>query len=117
MAYAGRIAADDKRPGRARRVGRRVRHHTGRAREAARRRRSLDFVWRSAVLLLGLALVVGGIILLPLPGPGWVVIFLGLGLLATEFAWAARVLHEAKHRYELAKRRATRGRQRRRERV
>jgi hypothetical protein len=45
------------------------------------------------------------------------VIFLGLGLLATEFAWAARVLHEAKHRYELAKRRAARGRQRRRERV
>jgi len=33
-----------------------------------------------------------GIVLLPLPGPGWVIIFGGLGILATEYTWAARLL-------------------------
>lgn len=94
-----------------------MRHSARRAREAARRRRAFDLAWRSAVLVLGVALVLGGIVLLPLPGPGWVVIFLGLGLLATEFTWAARVLHRARHHYERAARRARsarRGRARRR---
>lgn len=35
-------------------------------------------------------------LLLPLPGPGWLVIFLGLGLLATEFVWADRLLRYAR---------------------
>ena len=30
--------------------------------------------------------------LVPLPGPGWLIVFLGLGILATEFAWAERLL-------------------------
>lgn len=111
-AYPGPIEQQQRHHGPIRRAGRSIRHRTGRAREAARRRRTLDFAWRSAVLVLGLVLVIGGIVLLPLPGPGWLVIFLGLGLLATEFSWAARVLHEARHRYELAKRRARRGRER-----
>jgi uncharacterized protein (TIGR02611 family) len=33
-----------------------------------------------------------GILLLPLPGPGWLVIFAGLGILGTEYAWARRLL-------------------------
>jgi uncharacterized protein (TIGR02611 family) len=48
--------------------------------------------WRVAVSLLGVAVIAIGVILLPLPGPGWVVIFAGLGVLATEYAWAARLL-------------------------
>jgi uncharacterized protein (TIGR02611 family) len=28
----------------------------------------------------------------PLPGPGWLIVFLGLGILATEFSWAERLL-------------------------
>lgn len=43
--------------------------------------------------VLGVAVIVGGVILLPLPGPGWLIIFGGLGILATEYAWAARLLH------------------------
>jgi uncharacterized protein (TIGR02611 family) len=39
-----------------------------------------------------LLVIVVGIVLLPLPGPGWLVIFLGLGIWATEYAWAARLL-------------------------
>ena len=48
--------------------------------------------WQVAVVIVGGALIVGGIVLLPLPGPGWLIIFLGLSVLATEFTWAARLL-------------------------
>ena len=37
-----------------------------------------------------------GVVLLPLPGPGWLVIFAGLAILASEFAWAERLLHFAR---------------------
>ena len=40
----------------------------------------------------GIGLVVVGIILLPAPGPGWVVIALGLGVMAGEFRAVARFL-------------------------
>jgi uncharacterized protein (TIGR02611 family) len=48
--------------------------------------------WRIAVTVVGVAVVVGGVILLPLPGPGWLIIFAGLGILATEYEWARRLL-------------------------
>jgi uncharacterized protein (TIGR02611 family) len=44
------------------------------------------------VALAGAAVVALGIVLLPLPGPGWLVIFVGLGIWASEFRWAARLL-------------------------
>lgn len=37
-----------------------------------------------------------GVVALVAPGPGWLIIFTGLGILASEFAWAARVLTSAK---------------------
>lgn len=49
-------------------------------------------LWRLGVTVVGVAIIVGGVILLPLPGPGWLIIFGGLGVLATEYAWAARLL-------------------------
>jgi uncharacterized protein (TIGR02611 family) len=48
--------------------------------------------WRIGVTVVGVAVIAGGIVLLPLPGPGWLIIFAGLGILATEYAWAARLL-------------------------
>jgi uncharacterized protein (TIGR02611 family) len=54
--------------------------------------------WRVGVTLLGVAVIVVGIVLLPLPGPGWLIIFAGLGLLATEYAWAARLLTRVRDR-------------------
>ncbi len=53
-------------------------------------------IYRGGVALLGLAIVVAGLFLLPLPGPGWLVIFVGLGVLATEFDWAERLLHRVR---------------------
>jgi uncharacterized protein (TIGR02611 family) len=52
--------------------------------------------WRVAVTTVGTVTIVFGVILLPLPGPGWLIIFAGLGILATEFTWAARLLSGAR---------------------
>ncbi len=43
-----------------------------------------------------MSVILVGIVLLPLPGPGWVIIFAGLGLLAIEFVWARRLLRFAR---------------------
>ena len=51
---------------------------------------------RVVVGVLGTALVVTGLVLVPLPGPGWLIVFAGLAVLATEFAWAHRLLQFAK---------------------
>lgn len=45
----------------------------------------------------GFLLLAGGIVLLPLPGPGWVVIALALAVLAREFVWARKLLDRVKH--------------------
>lgn len=47
---------------------------------------------RLMVLILGAAVSTAGVAMLALPGPGLLVIILGLVILATEFAWAERVL-------------------------
>ncbi len=44
------------------------------------------------VLILGVAVLLAGAAMLVMPGPGVLVIILGLVILATEFAWAERVL-------------------------
>lgn len=57
-----------------------------------RRSRALHLSWQVGVFLVGLAVVAGGVVMLPLPGPGWVVIFGGMAIWATEFVWAQLVL-------------------------
>jgi uncharacterized protein (TIGR02611 family) len=61
-------------------------------RERIRSRRSTRIVYRIVVGLLGVALTVGGLLLVPLPGPGWLIVFGGLAVLATEFDPARRAL-------------------------
>ena len=51
---------------------------------------------RSAVTLLGGALLVLGLAMMVLPGPGILVIVAGLAVLATEYVWARRLLVRAK---------------------
>jgi uncharacterized protein (TIGR02611 family) len=48
--------------------------------------------------VVGLALLAVGVVLLVLPGPGLLVIVGGLALLATEFAWARRLLMRVRER-------------------
>ena len=54
-------------------------------------RKTLVAVAGSAVLLLGLVMIV-------LPGPAIAVIPIGLGILATEFEWARRWLQHVRER-------------------
>ena len=47
---------------------------------------------RLAVFVLGATVLGAGLAMLALPGPGLLVIILGLAILASEFAWAERAL-------------------------
>jgi uncharacterized protein (TIGR02611 family) len=58
---------------------------------------------RVAVTIAGFAVLLAGIALLVLPGPGWLLIFVGLTILATEYVWARRLLNAAKRKAEQAK--------------
>jgi uncharacterized protein (TIGR02611 family) len=58
---------------------------------------------RIAVTVAGFAVLIIGIILIPLPGPGWAIVFGGLAILATEYVWAQRVLNYAKRKAVSAK--------------
>lgn len=55
---------------------------------------------RVAVGIVGGVVVVIGIIAIPYPGPGWLIVFAGLAILATEFDWAKRILDTTKGKYD-----------------
>ena len=74
--------------------------------EFIKARRMLHISWQVGVFVIGLAVVVAGIIMLPLPGPGWVVIFGGMAIWATEFVWAQLVLRWTKRKVTEAAQRA-----------
>lgn len=50
------------------------------------------------VLVIGLSVVAIGVALIVLPGPAFVVIPIGLAILASEFVWARHLLHNLKER-------------------
>lgn len=54
---------------------------------------SLKKLKRLVVAVIGLTILLIGIAMIVLPGPAIVVIPVALGVLATEFAWARRLLH------------------------
>jgi uncharacterized protein (TIGR02611 family) len=53
-------------------------------------------IYRIVVGVVGAVITIGGLILIPAPGPGWLVVFLGLAVLASEFEWADRLLGYAR---------------------
>lgn len=55
---------------------------------------------RTAIGIAGGLVVIVGIIAIPYPGPGWLIVFTGLAILATEFEWAQRILDKAKGEYD-----------------
>jgi uncharacterized protein (TIGR02611 family) len=55
---------------------------------------------RTAIGIAGGIVVIVGIIAIPYPGPGWLIVFTGLAILATEFEWAQRILDKAKGEYD-----------------
>jgi len=53
-------------------------------------------VWRIIIGIIGGGVTVAGGIALIGPGPGILIVLAGLGILATEFAWAGRVMMRTK---------------------
>ena len=60
--------------------------------------KSIQQTKRFLKILFGFTLLFLGVVMLVTPGPGWLVIVLGLGILAAEFVWARRLLDSLKER-------------------
>ena len=58
--------------------------------------RTVEQVRRVFRIVAGFTFLFAGAVMLVTPGPGWLVIFLGLGLLAAEFVWARRLMERIK---------------------
>lgn len=57
---------------------------------------NLKFLKRIMVAIVGFTVLLIGVAMMILPGPAFIVIPLGLAILATEFVWAQRLLTKAK---------------------
>jgi uncharacterized protein (TIGR02611 family) len=67
---------------------------------------------KSAVTILGAALLAVGLAMMVLPGPGILVIVAGLAVLATEYVWARSLLDKARTQAEKAQEAAVASRSR-----
>ena len=72
---------------------------------ARRRERHIhrSTAYRVLFVIAAFAITIGGIALIPLPGPGWAIVFIGLGMLALEFKWAENLMEKILDRLEAAK--------------
>lgn len=64
---------------------------------------------RIAVTVVGGVFVLGGLAMLVLPGPGFLVVVIGFAILGTEYAWAAAALERTKQTAEKASKLARQG--------
>ena len=62
--------------------------------------RTVEQVRRAFRIVAGFTLLLAGVVMIITPGPGWLVIFLGLSLLAAEFIWARRLMERMKREGE-----------------
>jgi uncharacterized protein (TIGR02611 family) len=69
-------------------------------RERRERHLERNRILRVGFAFFGFVVVLAGVAMLVLPGPGLLVIAIGLGILALEFAWAERLLERAVDRLE-----------------
>ncbi len=63
-------------------------------------------LYRGAFVIAGFGLVLGGMAMIVLPGPAFVVIPIGLAILSLEFAWAESLLERSLVEADKAKRKA-----------
>ena len=55
-----------------------------------------DRIKRLLKIVAGFLLLPIGVLMIPLPGPGWLVIFVALAILAGEFVWARNLMDRLK---------------------
>ena len=61
---------------------------------------NLKFLKRIVVAIVGFSVLLVGVAMIILPGPAFIIIPLGLAILATEFVWAQKLLTKAKAYFE-----------------
>ena len=64
----------------------------------------VDYVRKVVIAVIGTTVLLLGLALIILPGPAFVVIPVGLAILASEFAWARRVIQRGRIFVERARR-------------
>ncbi len=67
-------------------------------------RARIDYVRKVVIAVIGTTVLLLGLALIILPGPAFVVIPVGLAILASEFAWARRVIRRGRIFVERARR-------------
>ena len=65
-------------------------------RSFVKRTKAGQLIWRIFIGVLGGTITVLGAIALVAPGPGVLILLAGLGILASEFAWASRAVSKTK---------------------
>lgn len=65
--------------------------------------KSLQQAKRLIIAVIGFTVLIAGIVMIVFPGPAIIVIPAGLGILATEFIWARRLLKMAKSTFSKIK--------------
>ena len=69
-------------------------------RQRVRSTRTGRLTLQLVVGIFGAVVVALGIVLIPFPGPGWLIVLAGLAILAVEFVWAQRLLGFTRGRLE-----------------
>ena len=65
-------------------------------------KRSVKLIRKIVVGIVGVLVIILGVILIPLPGPGFLVIIGGLFILSMEFEWADRYYTGLKNKFDEA---------------
>lgn len=68
------------------------RGHSSRAPQFIKRSRTLHLTWQIGIGVVGFAVILAGLVMMVIPGPGIPAVLLGLAILGTEFVWAQRTL-------------------------
>ncbi len=63
-----------------------------RVRERKEAHKQRGRIYRVSFAVVGIALILLGLVLIPLPGPGWLTVAIGVGMLALEFDRAEQLL-------------------------
>jgi len=78
-------------------------------RETEGAERPSGLVRKAGVAVAGIVVILIGIPMIPLVGPGWLVVFTGLAILSSEFEWAGRLRDRIRDRFRSLMGRATSG--------
>ena len=64
------------------------------------KKKSYGFLVAPLTLFVGWLFIVVGILIIPTPGPGWFMLFFGIGVLSFEMVWPNRLLHYGLRKYD-----------------